>query len=91
MTGNLLEVKELTVEISGKRILEDVSLEIAEGEVHVLFGPNGSGKSSLIMTILGFPAYKVVSGEIWFKGKEITDLPVNERVKLGINLSLIHI
>ena len=87
MTGNLLEVKELTVEISGKRILEDVSLEIAEGEVHVLFGPNGSGKSSLIMTILGFPAYKVVSGEIWFKGKEITDLPVNERVKLGINVA----
>jgi len=87
LTENLLEVKNLTVEISSKRVLEDVNLEIGEGEVHVLFGPNGSGKSSLIMTILGFPAYRVISGEIWFKGKEITDLPINERVKLGINVA----
>ena len=87
MTGNLLEVKNLTVEISNKKVLEDVNLEIGEDEVHVLFGPNGSGKSSLIMTILGFQAYKVISGEIWFKGKEITDLPINERVKLGINVA----
>jgi len=87
LTKNLLEVKNLAVEVSGKRILEDVDLQIAKGEVHVLFGPNGSGKSTLLMTILGFPAYKVVSGEIWFKGKEITDLPINERVKLGINVA----
>jgi len=87
LTKSLLEVKNLTVEISGKVILEDVNLEISKGEVHVLFGPNGSGKSSLLMTILGFPAYRVVSGEIWFKGKEITDLPIDERVKLGINVA----
>jgi len=85
LAKNLLEVKNLTVKISGKRILEDINLEIGEGEVHVLFGPNGSGKSSLIMTILGFPSYKVISGEILFKGKEITGLPINERVKLGIS------
>jgi len=85
LTDNLLEVKNLTVEISGKRVLEDVNLEIGKGEVHVLFGPNGSGKSTLLMTILGFPAYKVVSGEIIFKGKKITHLPINERVRLGIN------
>jgi len=85
LSGKLLEIKNLTVEVSDKKILEDVDLQIAKGEVHVLFGPNGSGKSSLLMTILGFPAYKVVSGEIWFKGREITDLPIDERVKLGIN------
>ena len=87
MTRNLLEIRGLTVEVSGKRVLEDVNLSIGEGEVHVLFGPNGSGKSSLIMTILGFPAYKVISGEILFKGKEITDLPINERVKMGISVA----
>ncbi len=87
LTENLLEVKNLTVEVSGKRILEDVNLQIAKGEVHVLFGPNGSGKSTLLMTILGFPAYKVLSGEIIFKGKEITNLPINERVKLGISVA----
>jgi len=87
LTESLLEVKDLTVEVSGKRVLEEVNLQIAKGEVHVLFGPNGSGKSTLLMTILGFPAYKVLSGEIIFKGMEITDLPINERVNLGISVA----
>jgi len=87
LTENLLEVNGLTVEVSGKRVLEDVNLQIAKGEVHVLFGPNGSGKSTLLMTILGFPAYKVVNGEIIFKGRDITNLPINERVNLGINVA----
>jgi len=87
LTENLLEVNGLTVEVSGKRVLEDVNLQIAKGEVHVLFGPNGSGKSTLLMSILGFPAYRVISGEIIFKGKDITNLPINERVSLGINVA----
>jgi len=87
LTENLLEIKGLTVEVSGKRVLDDVNLQIGKGEVHVLFGPNGSGKSTLLMSILGFPAYKAVSGEIIFKGKNIMNLPINERVKLGINVA----
>jgi len=87
LAENILEIENLSVEVSGKRVLEDISLDIASGEVHVLFGPNGSGKSSLVMTVLGFPSYKVTSGEIFFKGKEIASLPVNERVKLGINVA----
>ena len=87
MTEELLEINDLTVEVSGRRVLEDVDLRIKKGETHVLFGPNGSGKSSLIMTILGFPAYKVISGEIIFKGKNIIDLPINERVNLGISVA----
>ena len=87
MTGELLEINDLTVEVSGRIILEDVDLRIEKGETHILFGPNGSGKSSLIMTILGFPAYKVISGEIIFKGKNIIDLPINERVNLGISVA----
>ncbi|MEM1582524.1 MAG: ABC transporter ATP-binding protein [Candidatus Bathyarchaeia archaeon] len=87
MTRNILDIKDLSVEVSGKRILNDVNLEIPEGEVHILFGPNGSGKSSLIMTLLGFPAYKVVSGRIIFKGRDITLLPTDERVRMGINVA----
>lgn len=87
MTEELLEINNLTVEVSGRIVLEDVDLRIEKGETHVLFGPNGSGKSSLIMTILGFPAYKVISGEIIFKGKNIIDLPINERVNLGISVA----
>ena len=87
MIEELLEINDLTVVVSGRRVLEDVDLRIKKGETHVLFGPNGSGKSSLIMTILGFPAYKVISGEIIFKGKNIIDLPINERVNLGISVA----
>jgi len=87
LARNILEIENLSVEVSGKRILNDVNLQIPNGEVHVLFGPNGSGKSSLIMAILGFPAFKIVSGRIFFNGVDITNLPINERVKLGINVA----
>ncbi|PDM26791.1 ABC transporter ATP-binding protein [Candidatus Bathyarchaeota archaeon B24-2] len=83
----MLRVEELTVEVDGKPVLRDINLEVPKGEVHVLFGPNGSGKSSLIMSILGFPAYRVVSGRILFKGQDITSLPINERVKLGLGVA----
>ena len=83
----MLKVEELTVEVDGKLVLRDINLEVPKGEVHVLFGPNGSGKSSLIMSILGFPAYRVVSGRILFKGRDITSLPINERVKLGLGVA----
>lgn len=87
LVKNILEIRNLSVEVSGKRILNNINLQIPEGEVHVLFGPNGSGKSSLIMTLLGFPAYKVVEGNIIFKGKDITNLPTDERVKMGISVA----
>ncbi|MCD6529718.1 ABC transporter ATP-binding protein [Candidatus Bathyarchaeota archaeon] len=83
----MLKVEGLTVEVEGKPVLKNVDLEVPKGEVHVLFGPNGSGKSSLIMSILGFPAYKVVSGKILFKGRDITRLPINERVRLGLGVA----
>ncbi len=83
----MLEIKDLTVEVAGKKILKDLTLNIERGEVHVLFGPNGCGKTTLLMTLLGFPAYKVISGRIIFKGVDITDLPTNERVKMGIGVS----
>ena len=50
-------------------------------------GPNGTGKSTLGYALMGNPYYTVKSGEIWFKGKNITAEPVNERAKDGIFLS----
>jgi Fe-S cluster assembly ATP-binding protein len=86
----MLELKDLTVEVEGKEIVRDLNLNIEEGEVHVLFGPNGCGKTTLLMTLLGFPRYKVTRGRITFKGIDITDLPTNERVKLGMGMSFQH-
>ena len=77
----LLEVKDLVVEVEGKRILNGVNLSIRKGETHVLLGPNGAGKSTLFLTILGFPKYKVVSGSIIFNGEDITNLPLQKEFK----------
>ena len=83
----LLEIKDLVVNVAGKRVLKGVNLSIEEGETHVLLGPNGAGKSTLFLTILGFPQYEVVEGSIKFKGQEITGLTTAERVQLGIGVS----
>jgi Fe-S cluster assembly ATP-binding protein len=86
----MLEIKDLTVEVEGKTILKGLNLTIEKGEVHVLFGPNGCGKTTLLLTILGYPSYTVTHGSITFKGVDITDLPTNERVKLGMGVSFQH-
>jgi Fe-S cluster assembly ATP-binding protein len=74
------------VKVGETTILNDFSLSIDKGEVHVLLGPNGAGKTTLIKTILGFKNYEVVSGEIWYMGKNITKMPTHERVQLGIGV-----
>jgi Fe-S cluster assembly ATP-binding protein len=86
----MIEIKDLTVEVEGKTILKRLNLMIKKGEVHVLFGPNGCGKTTLLLTILGYPGYTVTHGSITFKGVDITDLPTNERVKLGMGISFQH-
>lgn len=83
----MLLIEDLQVELAGKTILKHIDLEIKPGETHVLFGPNGSGKTSLLMTIMGYPQYKVTNGKIMFKGVDITHSPINERARLGIGMS----
>ncbi|HHH82963.1 MAG TPA: ABC transporter ATP-binding protein, partial [Chloroflexi bacterium] len=52
-----------------------------------LLGPNGSGKTTLMMTIIGYPEYRVTKGRILFDGEDITDLGITERARLGIGVS----
>ena len=82
-----LSIKELHASVDGKKILNGLNLEVKSGETTVLMGPNGSGKSTLAHVIMGHPKYLVESGRIMFNGKNVLDLPVNERAKLGIFLS----
>ena len=84
---NLLEIKDLHVNVEDKEILHGVELNVGHDEVHVLMGPNGTGKSTLGYAITGNPAYTVTGGQIVFDGEDITGLPVNERAKKGIFLS----
>ena len=82
----MLKIENLHVRVGGRPILRGVTLEIPRGETHVVFGPNGSGKTSLAMSIIGYPGYEVVSGRILFKGVDITGLPIDERVRMGIGV-----
>lgn len=83
----LLDIRDLHVEVRGNMVLKGVSLSIGDGEVHVLMGPNASGKTTLALTIIGHPAYRVVSGDILFRGRSILGLGVYERARLGIAIA----
>jgi Fe-S cluster assembly ATP-binding protein len=81
---DILEVKNLTVNIQGKTILKNLNFNLKQGESHILFGPNGSGKTTLIGALLGLPAYEIAAGKIFFMGEDITAKGTDERAKLGI-------
>ncbi|MBW2630946.1 MAG: ABC transporter ATP-binding protein [Deltaproteobacteria bacterium] len=83
----MLIIEDLQVKIGNKKVLKHVDLEIQPGETHILFGPNGSGKTSLLMTIMGYPQYKVTGGRILFNGEDITHMTIDERARLGIGMS----
>jgi Fe-S cluster assembly ATP-binding protein len=85
--GSMLAIENLAVSIDGRRIISDVSLSIEEGEIMALFGPNGSGKTTLMKAIMGFPACRVESGRILFKGEDITALSLDERSRRGIGIA----
>lgn len=82
----MLQIEDLNVEVAGRQLLKNVTIEVETGETAILFGPNGAGKSALLSTIMGFSNYKITSGKIFFKGKDITDAPINERAKMGIGI-----
>jgi len=83
----IIQIKDLVVSVEGKKILDGVSLEVNEGDIVALMGPNGSGKSTLAYAIMGHPKHKIESGQIIYKGEDITDMKPDERARKGIFLS----
>ena len=83
----ILEIKNLRACINDSEILKDLNLTINTGEIHAIMGPNGSGKSTFSKIIAGHPAYKVLNGDILFKGSSILTLDPEERSHLGIFLA----
>ena len=81
----LLELQDICFERDNKKILKNINLELDIEKFIAITGPNGSGKSTLVKIIMGIE--KPDSGKIIFEGKDITNLPINERAKLGIGFA----
>ncbi len=83
----LLQIQSLTAGPDEATILHELNLTIHPGEVHVIMGPNGAGKSTLSAVITGREDYPVRGGRVYFKGEDITELPMEERARRGIFLT----
>ena len=82
MAEPLLRVQNLVRRFGGITATDDLSLEIAKGELHAIIGPNGAGKTTLITQLTG--QLQPNSGTIHFGGRDITRLPAYRRSALGL-------
>ena len=81
----MLELQHICFERQNKKILDDINLKIDTNKFIAITGPNGSGKSTLVKIIMGIE--KPDSGKVILDGKDITNLSINERAKLGVGFS----
>ncbi len=80
----MLEIQNLHAKADDKLILRGVELTVQAGEVHAVMGPNGSGKSTLAQVLAGHPAYEVTEGSVRFEGRDLLDMPPEERAAAGV-------
>lgn len=81
--NNMLTVKNLQVNYGSVQALKDISIEVKQGEIVTLIGSNGAGKSTLLKTISGLIRPK--QGSITFEGKDLTSIPPEKIVSIGIS------
>jgi Fe-S cluster assembly ATP-binding protein len=84
----LLKLENLHVALEdGTEIVKGVDLEVDLNEVHAIMGPNGSGKSTLSYVLMGRPGYTVSSGTVRYKGRDLFEMPPDERARAGMFLA----
>ncbi len=79
---HLLETRQLVKSYKGRTVVNQVSINISRGEIVGLLGPNGAGKTTSFYMVVG--VIPPDSGRIFFRGEDITDLPMYKRARLGI-------
>ena len=80
---NVLSVKNLSKSIKNNLIINDISFDIAKGQIVGLLGPNGAGKTTTFYSILGL--IKVDGGKVFLQDKEITKMPPHSRAEVGMS------
>src|SRR5215472_5102854 len=83
----MLEIKDLSVEVDGRKILDELNLAVNPGEVHAIMGPNGSGKSTLAYVLAGKADYAVTDGQVLFDGENVLAMEADERAAKGLFLA----
>ena len=78
----MLKIKNISKTIKGKQILSNISFEVNEGQIYGLLGPNGAGKTTTFYVIAGL--VKSDFGEISLHDKNISNMPMHKRSKMGI-------
>jgi lipopolysaccharide export system ATP-binding protein len=83
MTNSKLQALELNKSYRGRKVVDEVNLELCQGEVVGLLGPNGAGKTTTFYIIVGLIAPE--GGRVIFNGEDITSLPMYQRARSGIS------
>ena len=81
----LLRIERVTMRFGGVVAVEDVSLEVDEGELLGFIGPNGAGKTTLMRVITG--VLRPQHGRVVFRGEDVTRWPVDRRIRAGLALA----
>lgn len=84
-TGVILETRQVSRHFGGLRAVDGVDLAVRRGSLHAIIGPNGAGKTTLFNLIAG--RLRPSSGQVFFKGEDITGLPQHEVARRGIGRS----
>ncbi len=83
----MIRLDHVTVELEGRRILEDVSFRVRDGETKVFLGPSGAGKSSILKVILGL--WRPAAGSVYVGATDLTRLSERDQMPIRRRMSMV--
>ena len=84
MSNILLEMRNITKVFPGVKALDQVNIQVEDGEIHALCGENGAGKSTLMKVLSGIHPYGTYEGDIIYQGNECRFKTIKDSERKGI-------